>query len=156
MRRREGAVATTKQSPLARLGNWFIAQVLRSPLHGLLSNSVMLIGVTGRKTGKHYVTPVNYLRDGDDLLVISFRSRSWWRNARDCAVTLRLRGADKTGYARVIEDEAEVAAELISYLKRALTVVRRMLSVRTNEQGDPFAEDIAQAAQDRVIVRVRL
>ena len=39
-----------------RLGNLFVASMLRSPLHGLLSGSVMLITVTGRKSGRRYTT----------------------------------------------------------------------------------------------------
>ena len=35
-------------------GNDFITWVLRSPFHGMLSNGMMLITVTGRKTGKKY------------------------------------------------------------------------------------------------------
>lgn len=41
-------------------GNDFMAWVLRSPFHGMLSNGMMLITVTGRKTGKTYITPVGY------------------------------------------------------------------------------------------------
>ena len=43
-------------------GNDFMAWVLRSPFHGMLSNGMMLITVTGRKTGKAYTTPVGYYR----------------------------------------------------------------------------------------------
>jgi hypothetical protein len=42
-------------------GNDFMSWVLRSPLHGMLSNSMMLITVKGHKTGKEYTLPVNYL-----------------------------------------------------------------------------------------------
>jgi hypothetical protein len=41
-------------------GNDFMSWFLRSPLHGLLSNGMMLLTVTGRKTGKKYTTPVGY------------------------------------------------------------------------------------------------
>jgi len=34
-------------------GNDFMAWVLRSPFHGMLSNGMMLITITGRKTGKN-------------------------------------------------------------------------------------------------------
>ncbi|MGE5642713.1 MAG: nitroreductase/quinone reductase family protein, partial [Byssovorax cruenta] len=61
-------------------GNDFISWVLRSPFHGMLSNSMMLITVTGRKTGKKYTTPVGYFRENGDLLVLTSRDRTWWRN----------------------------------------------------------------------------
>ena len=35
-------------------GNDFMVWVLRSPFHGMLSNGMMLITITGRKTGKTY------------------------------------------------------------------------------------------------------
>lgn len=35
--------------------------LLRSPLHGLMSNRYLLITFTGRKSGKRYTTPVAYL-----------------------------------------------------------------------------------------------
>ena len=57
-------------------GNSFIAWLLRSPLHGLLSGNTLLITVTGRKTGRPITTPVNYVRDGDRLWVISNRDRT--------------------------------------------------------------------------------
>ncbi|MBK6434209.1 nitroreductase/quinone reductase family protein [Candidatus Amarolinea dominans] len=61
-------------------GNSFIAWLLRSPLNSLLSSNTLLITMTGRKTGLLITTPVNYVRDGDRLWVISSRDRTWWRN----------------------------------------------------------------------------
>jgi hypothetical protein len=48
-------------------GNDFMAWVLHSPFYGLLSNGMMLITITGRKTGTKYTTPVGYYRDGEYL-----------------------------------------------------------------------------------------
>jgi hypothetical protein len=56
--------------------NSFIAWLLRSPLHGLLSANTLLITMAGRKTGRPITTPVNYVRDGDRLWVISSRDRT--------------------------------------------------------------------------------
>lgn len=63
---------------------------LRSPLHGLLSDGVLLITFTGRKSSKQYTTPINYLGDGDmiDLTTDS----PWWKNLRSgVPLTLRIR-----------------------------------------------------------------
>lgn len=43
--------------------------LLRSPLHGVLRDSVLLITFRGRKSGKAYTTPVNYLHEGDTILL---------------------------------------------------------------------------------------
>ena len=58
-------------------GNGFMSWVLRSPLHGMLSNGMMLITVTGSKTGKKYTTPVEYFLEDDHLLVMTNRDRTW-------------------------------------------------------------------------------
>ena len=61
-------------------GNDFMAWILRSPLHGMLSNGMMLITITGRKTGKKYTTPVGYYMEGETMWVITSRERTWWKN----------------------------------------------------------------------------
>jgi len=42
-----------------------IVAVLRSPLHGLLSATLLVLGYTGRRTGRLYRLPLSYVeRDG--------------------------------------------------------------------------------------------
>jgi hypothetical protein len=53
-----------------KIGNGFMRAILRSPLHGLVSNNVILITFTGRKSGNTYTMPVNYVRDGDALIIL--------------------------------------------------------------------------------------
>ena len=55
---------------LQKLYNPIVAAILRSPLHAAMSNSTMLLTFSGRKSGRTYTTPVNYVRDGDELLVV--------------------------------------------------------------------------------------
>ncbi len=43
----------------------------RSPLHFLVSKSIMLITFTGRKTGNRYTTPISYLPEGDTVTVFT-------------------------------------------------------------------------------------
>ena len=93
------------------LFNAFVKLLLRSPLHGLLGN-VMLITVTGRRSGRAITTPVNFVREGDDVLVTSDRRRTWWRNLRGGApVTVRLKGSDRSGRAEVAADDRAAVAE---------------------------------------------
>jgi hypothetical protein len=40
--------------------NPFMKGLLRSPLHRLLSGTLMLLTYTGRKTGKQYTIPIDY------------------------------------------------------------------------------------------------
>jgi deazaflavin-dependent oxidoreductase (nitroreductase family) len=82
---------------LNAIGDRTMKLLLRSPLHGLGSGSFMLVTFSGRRSGRVYTIPVNYVRDGDVLLVVSYRHRTWWRNLRRGApVTVRVKGEDLT------------------------------------------------------------
>jgi deazaflavin-dependent oxidoreductase (nitroreductase family) len=139
---------------------WFnpiMTWLLRSPLHGLISSNTMLMTYTGRKSGKTYITPMNYLRmrdpGGEYLLTTSTRERTWWRNLRGGApVTLRLRGKDFPARAEAIEDEPAVAAELGAFFKQAPKMAR-YFDVRLDADGTPVQDDLVKAAQARVVVR---
>ena len=50
--------------------NPLVAAVLRSPFHWLLSFGLMLITVTGRRSGRRYTIPVGYQRHGDLLVTL--------------------------------------------------------------------------------------
>ena len=90
-----------------RISNVVPRALLRSPLHGLLSRGVLLITVTGRRSGRAITTPVHYVQRGDAVYITSRRGRRWWRNVQPPArVTLRLRGHSRRGLGGVLEDEA--------------------------------------------------
>jgi len=96
------------------LANGTTRVLLRSPLHGLVSNRVTLITVCGRKTGRLYTTPVDYVRDGDTITVVSRSHRTWWRNLRGGArVTVRVEGKDLKGVAEVVADDREAVAKAL-------------------------------------------
>jgi deazaflavin-dependent oxidoreductase (nitroreductase family) len=129
--------------------------LLRSLLHGMLSGNTLVITYTGRKSGKLFSTPVNYVRDGDVLWTISYRRRTWWRNLADSPVTLRLQGKDVTGVARAITDQQEVADCLMAYLRKAPQIAK-YIGVGLDASGQPKTEGVAEAAKTRVMVRVQL
>lgn len=129
------------------------AWLLRSPLHGVMSGSVMLVTVTGRKSGKAYTTPVNYVEDGGVLWTTSLRSRTWWRNLRPAPapVTLRLRGADRRATGQAIEDAAAVTAAF-ERLFRLRPAYAGRFGVRSSGGGfDPGG--MAKVAAERVMVK---
>ena len=136
--------------------NSIMAFVLRSPLHGMLSKSTLLITYTGRKSGKTYTTPVNYIQVEDGLLVTSYRKRTWWRNLRGgVSVTLRLQGKDRQATTEVYEDDENVPRYLATYLSKAPQVAK-YFNVSLDEKGAPNLADVRQAAVERVIVHIQL
>jgi deazaflavin-dependent oxidoreductase (nitroreductase family) len=136
-------------------GNDFMAWVLRSPFHGVLSNGMMLITVTGRKTGKTYTTPVGYYEEGDYLWVITSRERTWWKNLQGGAkVDLLLKRKPITGVADTEVDEKSVAARMVEYLRHIPQAAKQM-GIRM-ENGTPNAEDMARTAKDRLFIKIKL
>lgn len=136
-------------------GNNFMAWVLRSPFHGMLSNGMMLITITGRKTGKKYTTPVGYYREGDYLWVITSRDRTWWRNLQGGAkVGLLLKRKPITAYAEPELAPKAVEARMFEYLNHVPMAAKQM-GIRM-EAGKPDTNDIARTAKDRLFVRIKL
>ena len=136
-------------------GNDFMSWVLRSPFHGLLSNGMMLLTVTGRKTGKKYTTPVGYYREGGYLWIITSRDRTWWKNLRGGAeVGLLLRREPLTGFAEPELDEKTVESRMYGYLQH-VPQAAKPLGVRI-ENGMAKEEDVARIAKGRLFVRIRV
>lgn len=139
---------------------WFnviMAGLLRSPLHGLLSKNTMLITVRGRKSGRELTTPVNYVRRGTDLLTVSLRSRTWWRNLRGRAtpVVCLVAGENRSATATVVESTPEVEAGLAQLIAQAPSFARP-LGIGLDASGRPIASDLTRSAQDRVFIRSQL
>lgn len=103
--------------PLYRIINPIMALLLRSPLHSLLSKSLMLLSFTGRKSGKRYSVPVGYMQAGQDLFV--FTHSKWGKNlSGGVPVTLRLRGRNVAGTATLIADRAKIAEIVQMFVAR--------------------------------------
>lgn len=137
-----------------RLYNPIVKRLLRSPLHFLMSGSALLT-YKGRRSGRTYTTPVSYVREGEDVLFVSGREHSWWKNLRGGApVTLRVRGRDERGIAEAFEGEAAEAG-LLAVL-RAVPAYRRRWGIELGADGSPKdPEVLTRVAEENVLVRVR-
>jgi len=136
-------------------GNDFMAWVLRSPFHGMLSNGMMLITITGRKTGKTYTTPVGYYLQDEYLWVLTSRERKWWRNLQGGAkVQLLLKRKPVEGMADVELDEKAVGVRMVEYL-RHVPQAAKPKDIRV-ENKNPNAEDIARTAKERLFIMIDL
>ena len=101
-----------------RLANLLVIPLLRSPLHGLMGSSIMLITVTGRKTGKRYRLPVGYRFDEDHTIkLFSRKDRVWWRNlqnGQEVTLSIRRRTVRATAIA-FVQDDPEA---MLPWMKR--------------------------------------
>ena len=137
---------------------WFnpiIASLLRSPFHTLISGNMMLITVRGRRSGRALTTPVNYVRHEEELLVVSFRGRTWWRNLRGGApVELLLAGKQREVVASVAETDSEVVRGLAEVVGLSASYARP-LAMGLDGAGRPKAHDLARAAEELAGLRAR-
>jgi deazaflavin-dependent oxidoreductase (nitroreductase family) len=144
---------------LSRLNPW-IAVLLRSPLHPLLSPGLLLLTVTGRRSGRRYTIPVGYQRDGDDVVVLvsEARRKQWWRNYREPgAVSVRLRGADRTGRAELVSPDSPEFRDIADRTLRRVPTMRRVFRVGNYDPGLGLDTDqLAKLGAEIAIVRIRL
>ena len=135
--------------------NKSMKMMLRSPLHGVVSNYLTLITFTGRKSGKTYTTPVSYSEENG--LVTIFTHAKWWKNLHKASlVTLCLKGKEVQGIAEAVEDDKPMIANaLISHLRKS-PFDARYYDVTIDENGNPNPDEVEQAVQTVAMIRVWL
>jgi hypothetical protein len=137
---------TVPPPALIRLGNPLVSVMLRSPLHGLIDSSVLLLHVTGRQTGRGYDIPVNYMDiDGRLTIVTVARWRVNLRGGADVEVTLR--GCRRRMRARLDEDPASVAVTYRTIIDRlGWPKASRHLGISVPGGQPPSVLDLKHAA----------
>lgn len=129
--------------------------VLRSPIHGAVSKTVLLITFTGRKSGKIFTTPVSYSQINDQVII--FTHAKWWKNLRGGAsVTLCIKGHEFQGWAiPVVDDKQAIAVQLAAHLRNVPSDAP-YYKVSFDEHGLPRNEEIEKAVQTVVMIGVRI
>ena len=136
-------------------GNDFMSWMLRSLLHGMLSNGMMLITVRGCKTRKKYTTPVGYYCENGYLWIITSRDRTWWKNLQGGAeVDLLLKRKLVKAFAEPDLDEKSVEARMAEYLQHVPQAAKTM-KIRM-DNGRPNPQDLSNTARDRLFVRIKI
>ncbi len=131
--------------------NGIMLWLLRTPLHGAISRYVLALTYTGRKSGRRYAVPVNYVRDENRLLITSTPARTWWRNLRGGQpVSLRLRGQEVAAVGYAIEEPQAVGEALADYF-RGVPQMARYFDVKM-VNGEPDPADLARIAPSRVMI----
>lgn len=129
--------------------------LLGSPMHWPLSRWFAVLSWTGRRSGRHYTTPVSYVREGSTIWLTT--GDRWWHNLTDAApIAIRIRGRWHDGLGRAETDRVESHREH-ERLFRQHPWFRRLAGIPGVRGGgpDPDALDLALAA-GRVLVRIDL
>ena len=138
-----------------RIMNPLMIALLRSPVHGMLSRTIMVITFNGRSSGKVYSTPVTYFRTGDQ--VYCFTHAKWWRNMVDGAqVELLIRGRKMTGQAVAVLEDEERKTAILSQLLAASKMDAKFYTVTFDADGNPNEDEVAAAAEQAVMVEINV
>ncbi len=134
--------------------NKIIAFLLRSPLHSLISNQLLLLTFQGRKSGKSYTIPVGYMQQGKNIML--FTDHNWWKNLRDHApVRIYLKGKKRKGTAEVILDKEVIAEGLRTFVQQHPDAAGAY-EVKFDSDGQPNRETVDQAAERFKVIRISL
>ena len=102
-----------RQARLMRLVNPPMRRILALPFSTPLSKRLMLLYLTGRRSGRSYRQPVSYVRDGDSLLTPG--GGNWKLNLEPGRPErIRLDGRDVTARPDLIDDIDEIDDALMT------------------------------------------
>lgn len=138
--------------PLFFVINRVVRLILQSPLHGILSKSIMLIRFRGLKSGKEYATPVRYMVRENEIYCFSNNETRWWRNIKDeTLIRLLVRGVEGPFIARTILDGPTIRPKLLNMLE-AHPKDADYHGLILGEDGYPDAQSLDITLQHTVMV----
>ena len=135
-----------------------VVWILRSPLHGLLSRGLMLLTVTGRRTGRRYTIPVGYQRHGDliTVLISKARRKNWWRNYLEPRpVELRVRGRALHGEACCVAAHAPEFREAVERTFRRLPYLGGQFGISYDRKSGLTDKQWNTVADAAAMVQIR-
>jgi hypothetical protein len=126
-------LARRLQARVFRLVNVPMRAVLGLPFPTPLGRRLMLLFLTGRKTGRSYRQPVSYVRDGDTLLTPG--GGNWKFNLIEgTPVRMRMRGRDIEARPEIVTDVEELD-RLLSVMAQGNPMIKRFVPIPQTEDG---------------------
>jgi len=139
--------------------NPVISAMLRSRLHWLLSSGLMLITVTGRKTGRRYTIPVGYHQVDDALVVMvgEAPTKAWWRNYRGGApIEAQLRGKILRGWGELLLPGSEEFQRRADASFRRSRIIPWLFGVDYDRRTGLTAAQAQELGRHAAIVRITM
>ncbi|HIZ36969.1 MAG TPA: nitroreductase family deazaflavin-dependent oxidoreductase [Candidatus Ruania gallistercoris] len=137
------AVHDNSRSRSQRMFNCVVRRLLTSPVHGLMSGKLIVIEVTGRRTGTRYSVPTAYAERGEQVLVGS--AGTWVRNlSPERPVVLVHRGRRRSMVPEVVTDAGQVV-QLVADLLPGNSILQRNMGVTLGADGSPDRAQLAAA-----------
>ncbi|MCE2425501.1 MAG: nitroreductase family deazaflavin-dependent oxidoreductase [Pseudomonadales bacterium] len=143
--------------PFFPLLNRVMRILLNSPLHGLMSGSVMVVYYTGRKTGKRRWTPVRYVREDGIVVCLTARETGWWPNfLGSCEVELQLAGRRVAARASAYPDDTERKTSVLRLVLQQFPGDAPYHGIVAKRGEEVSAADFEQAVARDVVVSFEL
>ncbi|HLO27822.1 MAG TPA: nitroreductase/quinone reductase family protein [Anaerolineales bacterium] len=121
------------QARVMSILNVFMRPVLQLPFCTPLSQRLMLVSFSGRKTGKSYRQPVSYVQQGNTLLTPG--GGKWKLNLQNGApVRIRLRGQDVLARPELVKDLDEIE-KLLGVMTAANPSVNAFVGIPKGPDG---------------------
>ena len=139
------------------VGNTLTVRVLESPLHGMMSKGLLVLKYQGRRSGKRYEVPLQYIEDEGTLYIWAGNAteKTWWRNFSEPApVAAQLRGEEVAATASVVDDPARRAELLRSYVDRYPHTTSTGRPKFVGQRWHPTDEELTNVAQSTVMVAI--
>ncbi|MCY4656780.1 MAG: nitroreductase/quinone reductase family protein [Gammaproteobacteria bacterium] len=126
--------------------------LLNSPLHPLMSHSVLVLYFKGRKSGRKYSTPLRYHRDDDVVRCFTSGETNWWRNFHDSSpASIQIRGERQNIVGKLVDAGTEVKRDILLNYLLAFPADAVYHNVR-RQKGILVEEDLdAAAAHCRIV-----
>lgn len=141
--------------PLFKTINFVVRLLLKSPIHSFWSDSLLVIGFNGRKTGKYYETPVRYVKASNVIQCFTSKTGKWWRNVRDNPSITALVVGQYSSYQAVVttDDSLRIGTALTRCLELyPQDAVYHDISI--GPEGMPDHEDIENALANVVLIEL--
>ena len=139
---------------LFRLINLAMVTLLRSPLHGIFSSSILAIRYTGIKSERIITVPARYLVRDDDISVVTSEETRWWPNFLEATQTdVLLQGHWVSSRVQASADKPDVAGSLMREIWAKHPMDAAYMNVKMRN-GAPDPDDFARALKTAVILTI--
>lgn len=132
-------------APIWRIVNRFMRAILSLPFPTPLGKRLMLVDLTGRKSGRRWRQPVSYVRQEGVLLTPG--GGNWKRNLKPGQpIRLHINGRDQMATPEIVTDPA-TASRLLGAMIAANPAVTRFSGIGIDADGRPDRRRLDQALQ---------
>lgn len=133
------------QARAMRVVNVPMRRALALPFATPLSSRLMLVFLTGRRTGRTYRQPLSYVRQGDTLLTPG--GGAWKRNiVEGRPVRMRLRGRDVLAVPELVGD-VDTVGRLLGVMAAANPRIRAFVGISATADGGFDGGQLEQAVR---------